>query len=105
MTKQIKQEEFKSEVIEAKGVTVVDFWAPWCGPCKMLGPVIEELDSEEDDIKFVKVNTDENREISIQYGIASIPTLCVFKDGNLVGKISGFRPKEDLLSEIKNITV
>lgn len=89
-------EEIKS------GVTVVDFWAPWCGPCKMIAPVLEELDQElNGKAKIVKVNVDDNQAVAVEYGVMSIPTLIVFKDGEIVDKTVGFKPKE-ALAELVN---
>lgn len=84
------------------GVVLVDFWAPWCGPCKMIAPVLEELDAElGDKAKIVKVNVDENQETASKYGVMSIPTLYVLKDGEVVDKTVGFQPKE-ALAELVN---
>ena len=80
-----------------EGVVLVDFWAPWCGPCKMIAPVLEELDAEiGDKAKIVKVDVDENQETAGKFGIMSIPTLVVLKDGEVVDKVVGFQPKEAL---------
>lgn len=102
MIKDLTKEDFNSEVIETKGIVLVDFWAPWCGPCKMLAPLFEELDSEMDDVKFVKVNVDKNVSLAREYKVQSIPTLVAFKDGEIKGQLSGFRPKEELVSFINS---
>ncbi|WP_207640768.1 thioredoxin [Clostridium hydrogeniformans] len=85
----------------SNGVTLVDFWATWCGPCKMLSPVLDELSKEISDIKFGKVNVDENPQSAEQYRIASIPTILLFKNGEVVDKIVGFRPKAEIEQFIK----
>ncbi|GMB07406.1 thioredoxin [Thermolongibacillus altinsuensis] len=88
---------FVNEV--SQGVVLVDFWAPWCGPCKMIAPVLEEVDQElGDKVKIVKVNVDENQETAGKYGVMSIPTLFVFKNGEVVDKTVGYQPKEALVS-------
>ncbi|CAM3924209.1 thioredoxin [Lederbergia lenta] len=88
-------QNFAAEIGE--GVVLVDFWAPWCGPCKMIAPVLEELDAElGEKAKIVKVDVDDNQETASQYGIMSIPTLLVFKDGEQVDKTVGFQSKEQL---------
>ena len=81
----------------SEGLVLVDFWAPWCGPCKMIAPVLEELDSEmADKAKIVKVDVDENQETAGKFGVMSIPTLLVLKNGEVVDKVVGFQPKESL---------
>ena len=100
--KHIKDENFEQEVIKSDIPTLVDFWAPWCGPCLMVAPVVEELAKEmQGKIVFGKLNVDENQTTSMKYQIMSIPTLMVFKDGEVVGKIIGFRGKEPLEELIK----
>jgi thioredoxin 1 len=100
MAQNISQNDFQKEVLDVKGKVLVDFWAPWCGPCQMLGPVIEELSTEVKNIKVVKVNVDEAQEISGKYGISGIPTVMLFKDGQIVETIVGFRQKKDYLEAI-----
>jgi len=95
MTVKVTDSTLPSEVQD--GITLVDFWAPWCGPCKMLGPVLEELAAEfASKIKMAKLNIDENNVIASQLGIMSIPTMVLFKEGQPVEKIVGYQPKEVL---------
>lgn len=95
MINEVKEENFSTE-ISADGLVLVDFWAPWCGPCKMLAPLFEELDREIEDVKFLKLNVDNNPSVASRYRVGSIPTLLAFKDGVQVDQLVGFRPKEDL---------
>lgn len=97
MIKEVNDKNFDVEITNSDSIVVVDFWAPWCGPCKMLTPVIEELSKEMGDkVKFVKVNVDENPVISSKYRIASIPTVVVFSKDEVKETMVGFRPKADL---------
>lgn len=85
----------------SSGVVLADFWATWCGPCKMIAPVLEEIDSEmSDKVKIVKLDVDENQETAGKYGVMSIPTLLLFKDGEIVEQVVGFQPKEALVELI-----
>lgn len=91
-------------IINNTGKTLVDFWAPWCGPCQMLGPVIEELKQElEGQVNVQKVNVDEEQALAEKYGISSIPAVLIFKDGELKESIIGFRPKQDYLDAISKL--
>lgn len=95
-------ENFDSEVMESSVPVLVDFWATWCAPCRMLAPIIEELSEELTDVKVCKVDVDEEEELSARYGVMSIPTLLVFKDGKLAKQTVGFQSKEKLIDLIKN---
>lgn len=94
-------QNFSEEI--ASGVVLVDFWATWCGPCKMIAPVLEELDSEiGNEVKIVKVDVDNNPATAAEYQVMSIPSLLLFKDGELAAKTVGFQPKEALVEFINN---
>jgi len=96
--------DFDERLAEGEGVTVVDFWAPWCGPCRMVGPVIEELAEEYgDDVRFAKLNVDDNQAMAQRYGVRSIPTIGFFRGGEAVGSVVGAYPKEALQDVIEQV--
>ena len=97
-TKAITSENFAEEVLQAKGTVLLDFWAEWCGPCRALGPIIEEVAADHPEVKVGKVNVDEQQALSQQFGIMSIPTLVVFKDGKKVNEALGLMPKAQVES-------
>ena len=98
MITNITKENFEAEVLKSEKPVLVDFWATWCGPCKMIGPVIEEIANEHPEIKVCKINVDEEGELSIKHGVMSIPTLMVFRGGQATAVKVGVTPKEELLS-------
>jgi thioredoxin 1 len=103
---EVTDANFADEVIKADTPVLVDFWAPWCGPCRMVAPIVDELSQEYDGkVKFVKLNTDDNVQTASQFGIRSIPTLLVFKGGEVAGQIVGFRPKSDLKKRLDAVLV
>lgn len=94
----IAKENFENEVLKSDKPVLLDFWATWCGPCRMVSPIVDEIANERDDIKVGKINVDEQGELSMQFRIVSIPTLIVMKNGEVVNKAVGAMPKEEILN-------
>ena len=101
MAKKITTNEFENEVLNAKGTVLVDFFATWCGPCKMIAPHLDELAAKNPDIKIVKIDVDEETPLAIKYGVASIPTLLLFKDGEKVKQTLGYQTLDQLENFVK----
>jgi len=101
MTLEINMNNFKEEVLEAKETVLADFWAPWCGPCRMQGPVLEKFAEANPDVKVVKINVDDNQELAMQFKIMSIPSMIVFKNGEAVNCAVGLQSKAALEELVK----
>ena len=93
----ITNDNFQSEVIKSEKPVLIDFFATWCGPCRMVAPIIEEIANERDDVKVGKVNVDDEGELASAFGIVSIPTIVLIKNGKVEGKLVGYHPKEEIL--------
>lgn len=97
----VTDSSFKADVLDAEGAVLVDFWATWCGPCRVLHPVLEEIDAERDDLKIVSLDIDENQKTAAQYEVLSVPTMILFKDGQMVDRMVGAMPKRRLLKQLE----
>lgn len=94
----VNKNNFNQEVLNSDKPVLMDFWAPWCGPCRMVAPLVEEIAKERSDIKVVKINVDEEQELAMQFGVMSIPTLVVMKNGKIANQVTGARPKAQILA-------
>ena len=94
----VNKNNFNQEVLNSDKPVLMDFWAPWCGPCRMVVPLVEEIAKERSDIKIVKINVDEEQELAMQFGVMSIPTLVVMNSGKVVNQATGARPKAQILA-------
>ena len=100
MVKVLNEQNFESEILNSKGLALVDFYADWCGPCKMIAPIVAEISEERTDVIVGKVNVDDNLKIAYKYNVVNIPTLIVFKDGKEVEQIVGYRSKQEILEKL-----
>lgn len=94
----VNKNNFNQEVLNSDKPVLMDFWAPWCGPCRMVVPLVEEIAKERSDIKVVKINVDEEQKLAMQFGVMSIPTLVVMKNRKIVNQVTGARPKAQILA-------
>ena len=97
---EVTDSNFQAEVIESETPVLVDFWAPWCGPCRVVSPILEEINGEREDVRVVKLNVDDNQQTAAQFGILAIPTMILFRNGQEAKRIQGAMPKKRLEAEL-----
>ena len=100
-TVHITKDNFRQLVLESTGTVLLDFWAPWCGPCRMVAPILDQIAAEQEDLTIGKVNVDEEMELAVQFGVVSIPTLVVMRGGEPVNKAIGYMPKAEIEALLK----
>ncbi|HET9655193.1 MAG TPA: thioredoxin [Kineosporiaceae bacterium] len=100
--KAVTDDTFDAEVLKSDKPVVVDFWAPWCGPCRQVSPILDEIAAQHDEISVVKINSDENPKVTARYGVTALPTLVVYSGGEMVKAIIGAKPKPALLRELSD---
>ena len=100
---EVTDNNFQAEVVESAEPVLVDFWAPWCGPCRLVGPVLEQIDADRSDLRVVKLNVDENQQTAATFGVMSIPTMILFKNGQPVHQIVGAQPRPRIESQLDQV--